>query len=342
MTRKTRPATQADPDNDGETTELAAPAAREVTYTSSDGLRLFARDYGNPLSPWLPVVCLAGLTRSSREFHELAVYLSTHRHRPRRVVAFDYRGRGQSQWDRNPDGYNPLTEMNDVFDGMAALGIPRAVVVGTSRGGIIGMLMGVARPATLAALVLNDIGPVIEGRGLARIKTYVGRTPQPGDWADAANLMRRLHGGSFTAWNDADWDHFARLTFRDDGTGPVSDYDPKLALTLDGVELDQPMPTLWDEFRSLRTIPVMVIRGENSDLLSEDTVTRMAETHPHVDAVTVPGEGHAPLLRSGQLLAHISAFITSAEGSGPPADSVIPRDEATYDLDAQAEPTTSG
>ena len=163
---------------------------REAIYSSADGLKLSARDYGNPLSPWLPVVCLAGFTRDSRDFHELAIHLSTHRHRPRRVVAFDCRGRGRSQWAESAESYNPLTEMNDVLDGMAALNIPRAVVVGTSRGGIIGMLMGVARPATVAGLVLNDVGPVIEAQGLARIKTYVGRTPQPDDWADAAHLLQ--------------------------------------------------------------------------------------------------------------------------------------------------------
>src|SRR5690606_10573258 len=112
---------------------------REVTYTSADGLSLSARDYGNRLSPWLPVVCLPGLSRTSRDFHALALHLAGHRHRPRRVVAFDYRGRGNSAWDRDPQGYNPVTEMNDVVSGMAHLGITRAIVVGTSRGGIIAL-----------------------------------------------------------------------------------------------------------------------------------------------------------------------------------------------------------
>lgn len=313
---------------------------REVTYTSVDGLRLSARDYGNPLSPLLPVVCLAGLTRDSRDFHELAVHLSSHRHRPRRVVAFDYRGRGRSQWARSADTYNPLTEMNDVLDGMAALNIPRAVVVGTSRGGIIGMLMGAARPASLAGLVLNDIGPVVEAQGLARIKTYVGRTPQPLDWADAARLLRRIHGASFPAWRDADWDYFARLTFTDEDGVPIGSYDPKLAQTFDGLELDQPLPAMWDEVRAMRTIPILVVRGENSDLLSAETVARMSEEHDRVEAVTIAGEGHAPLLRSGQLLARVSAFVIAIEGNGTPVDAIVPRDEATYDLDG-AEPATA-
>jgi len=129
----------------GDIVEDAGAAAREVRYSSGDGLSLFANDYGDPLSPWLPVVCLAGLTRTSRDFNALAVHLSTHRHRPRRVVAFDYRGRGRSQWDKNSDNYNPLIEMGDVLDGMARLGIPPHVIervlnhVSGSQSGVAGI-----------------------------------------------------------------------------------------------------------------------------------------------------------------------------------------------------------
>lgn len=319
------------------------PAApREATYWSTDGLRLFARDYGDTISPWLPVVCLPGLTRSSRDFHDLALHLSTHRYRPRRVVAFDYRGRGRSAWDKNIDNYNPLTEMTDVLDGMAALGIARAAVVGTSRGGIIAMLMGVARPAAVAGVVLNDIGPAIEARGLARIKTYVGRTPTADSWDDAVGLMRRLHGAQFTALGDDDWQAWTRLTYRDEGGKPVSDYDPALAQTLDGVEFDKPVPNLWNEFRMLTRVPVLAIRGENSDLLSAETLVAMAAMHPGLDSVTMPGEGHAPLLRQTSILQRIATFLTNVEGAGPSADAVIPRAMATYDLDAPREPTEPG
>ncbi len=311
----------------------AAPGVREVVYRASDGLKLFARDFGSPVSPWLPVVCLPGLTRNSRDFESLGQRLAADSDRPRRVVAFDYRGRGRSAWDEQPENYNPLTEMNDVFDGMVALGIPRAIVVGTSRGGIIGMLMGVARPGTVAALVLNDVGPVIEAEGLARIKTYVGRTPEPSDWNDAAYLMRRLHGRNFPAWQQAEWDHFARLTYREEDGKPVGNYDPKLGLTFEGVELDQPIPALWDEFRALATVPMLVIRGEHSDLLSAATVDAMRAAHPGLQSIVVSGEGHPPLLRDLQLLTRVSAFMASVEGSGPPAEAVIPQAEATFNLD---------
>src|SRR5205814_9122507 len=225
------------------------------------------------------------------------------------------RGRGQSEWDRFSDNYNPLVEMGDVFDGMAALGVPRAAVVGTSRGGIIAMLMAVARPSTVAAVVLNDIGPVIEPRGLARIKTYVGRTPAPEDWSDAERLLRRLHGAQFTALTDKDWQAYTRLTWRDDNGRPAGDYDPALARTLDGIEFDKPVPSLWNQFGMLAGIPVLAIRGENSDLLSSETLTAMAAAHPRLESITVPGEGHAPLLFHSPLIQRIAAFLRSAEGA---------------------------
>src|SRR5262245_2408044 len=213
---------------------------RDFYYASNDGLRLYARDYGDLTSSWSPVVCLPGLSRTSRDFHSLALYLSGHYERPRRVVAFDYRGRGRSQWDKNAANYNVAVEMGDVLDGMAALGIPRAVVVGTSRGGIIGMLMAFARPQTIAGLALNDIGPFIEPRGLARLKAYIGRTPRAENWADAARIQRRLHGPQFTAFDDTDWDGFARRTYNGESGRPENDYDPNLSETLKSAEIDQP------------------------------------------------------------------------------------------------------
>jgi pimeloyl-ACP methyl ester carboxylesterase len=307
---------------------------RDITYYSSDGLALYARDYGDRLQPWLPVICLPGLARNHRDFHDLALFLSGHRHRPRRVVCFDYRGRGRSAWDKNTENYNPLQEMNDIFDGMVALGISRAVAVGTSRGGIVAMLMGVARPATLAGIVLNDIGPVIEPVGLARIKTYVGRTPLPDDWDDAVRILKRLHGKQFTALNESQWMDFARRTYREEDGRPVSEYDPALGRAFDGVDFDEPVPNMWREFRALRTVPILAVRGANSDLLSTSTLAAMAAEHPLFESITVPGEGHAPLLGGNNLPQRISSFVTGIEGSGPPIEAVVPRPPTHFDLDA--------
>lgn len=321
---------------EAEETSPAAPGNswRDLYYTSGDGLRLHVAEYGDVISPWTPVVCIPGLSRSARDFHELALHLSTHHHRPRRVLAFDLRGRGMSEWDRDIARYTPLVEMQDVLDGMAALGVDRAVIVGTSRGGIVAMLMAVARPAVLAGVVLNDIGPAIEPRGLARLKTYIGRTPAPDDWDDAIHILRRLHGGQFTALDENDWATFARMTWRDREGLPVADYDPALAKTFDGVELDRPMVTLWPEFAALGAVPVLAIRGENSDILSADTLVRMEQEHPRFDHIVIAGEGHAPLLIGNAVLQRISAFITGSEGQGLPADAIVPREAPRFDRDS--------
>jgi pimeloyl-ACP methyl ester carboxylesterase len=296
-----------------EDTPIAQAAApfREFRYLSGDGLGLVARDYGDPNGPNLPVVCLPGLTRTARDYHTLAVYLARDRQRPRRVVAFDYRGRGRSDWDKNAANYAIGVETNDVLDGMAAIGIPRTVVIGTSRGGIIGMAMAFARQQAVAALVLNDIGPLVEPKGLVRLKSYVGRTPMADDWADAVRIQRRLHGSQFTAFDEADWEQFARLTYRDTAGRPESDYDPRLAETLGG-DIDQPSPGLWDEFRALRSIPILVIRGSNSDILSAATAERMAAEHPRLETLVVADEGHPPQVR-GPMLVRIAAFIAGVE-----------------------------
>lgn len=318
----------------------AKPGAlvRDLFYTSSDGLRLHVAEYGDAISPWLPIVCIPGLSRSARDFHELGLHLSRHRHRPRRVLAFDLRGRGLSEWDGDIARYTAIVEMQDVLDGMAALGIDRAIVVGTSRGGIIAMLMAVARPGVIAGVVLNDIGPAIEPRGLARLKTYIGRTPLPDDWDDAVRILRRLHGGQFAALGDDEWRAFARMTWRDENGLPASDYDPALARTFDGVEFDQPLPTLWREFAALSATPVLAIRGENSDIFSAGTLARMEREHPRLDHVVIAGEGHAPLLIRASILQRISAFIMASEGQGLAPDAVVTPPSQGFDLDSPVEP----
>ena len=314
---------------------VAAPSAepRDFFFRSTDGLRLHVREYGDAVSPFLPVVCLPGLTRTARDFDVLARFLSAHPDRPRRVVAFDLRGRGMSEWDASPDNYTPLTEMTDVLDGMAALGIARAIIVGTSRGGIIAMLMGVARPNALAGVVLNDVGAVLEPLGLARIKSYVGVTPLPDDWSDAVQILKRLHGAQFPALDDDAWLAYARMTWAEKDGKPVSDYDPALARTLDAIDFDRAAPSLWEPFRSLVAIPVLAIRGERSDLLSTGTLQAMAEAHPRMESITIEGHGHAPLLRQPPLLARIADFVAGIDGAGPSADAIVPREPARYSLD---------
>jgi pimeloyl-ACP methyl ester carboxylesterase len=200
--------------------------------TAPDGLKLHIRQYGPDAAPDLPVVCLAGLTRTGADFDVLATALSADG--KRKVLAVDYRGRGLSEYDRNAGSYNVAMELADVLGVMAGLEIGRAVFIGTSRGGILTMMLASARPAALAGAVLNDIGPVIETRGLLRIKSYVGRMPQPRSFEEGAEFLRRLFGGQFPQLSGDEWMAFARRSFKEQNGSLVQTYDARLAKGLKG------------------------------------------------------------------------------------------------------------
>lgn len=284
--------------------------------SASDGLRLRARDYGRDAGAALAVVCLPGLTRNSADFHDLALALSQDEKRPRRALALDYRGRGRSSHDRNWRNYDVRVELDDVLQVLAAAGVAEAVVVGTSRGGILAMALSAARPAAIRGAVLNDIGPVIEGKGLARIRGAVGKLPEPRSWDDAAAILKALMSAQFTALPEAAWQSHARATWTEEAGRFALDYDPALARTLAGLDLERPLPPLWPLFEGLKRVPVLALRGANSDLLSAETLEAMRRAHPDLEAVTVPGQGHAPLLQGRELLQTIRRFVARVENGG--------------------------
>jgi pimeloyl-ACP methyl ester carboxylesterase len=191
-------------------------------------------------------------------------------------------------------------------------GLDRAGIIGTSRGGLIAMLMAVLRPNAMGALVLNDIGPVIEREGLTRIIAYVGRVPLPADWEEAIELVREMNRRQFTAVSPQQWAEFARTAFNDDNGLPAPSYDPQLAKAIS--LMDGPMPELWPQFTALVHVPLLAIRGENSDILSERTFAQMRVRHPRVTAVTVRGQGHAPLLKDAPTIGAIADFFARTDG----------------------------
>jgi pimeloyl-ACP methyl ester carboxylesterase len=286
---------------------------RSLFYSSRDALRLHVRHYPAPAATLRPVLCLPGLTRNAKDFHSLALRLSGPGGQAREVYCVDYRGRGLSQWDPEWQNYNPLTECHDVLDFLTSRALRDMAVIGTSRGGIIAMLMSVLRPGALHSLVLNDIGPQIEAVGLARIAGYVGRIPLPADWADAESVVKGMSQRSFPAITPAQWSVIARAWYADLSGMPGPGYDPALARTLQGAGQSTKTPEFWPQFKALARLPVLVLRGEHSDLLSEQTVRRMAEAHPRLDAVTVPGQGHAPFLLDEATQTLISRFFNQAE-----------------------------
>jgi pimeloyl-ACP methyl ester carboxylesterase len=278
--------------------------------SAQDGLILHLRGYGDDSSTLTPVVCLPGLARTGADFDALAMQLSAN---GRRVVALDYRGRGLSQWDKDPARYDVMTENADIQAVLAAAGIEQAVFVGTSRGGIHTMVLSATRPRLIKAAVLNDIGPVIESKGLARIRGYVGKLPAPRSWPDAVDLIKRLASAQFTDLSAADWEAFARLTFAEKDGTLVAQYDPALAKNLAAIDLTAKIPDLWPQFGGLAHVPLLVIRGGNSDLLSVETVAEMARRHPRCEAFTVPGQGHAPLLLDAPSITRIAAFVDAQD-----------------------------
>ncbi len=283
-----------------------------VFVTASDGLKLHVREYGARSAPSLPVVCLPGFTGTVAEFAALAPALAEGPPR-RRVLAIDSRGRGRSDHDSNPANYNLIVELSDIVSVLIARAVRPAVFVGTSRGGLLTMLLGAAHPTMIAGVVLNDVGPVIEPRGLARIKSTVGNLPQPRSLQDGAEILRRLMTAQFPKLTAEQWLGYAQRTWQLKNGAVVPTYDARLARVFAGFDIERPLPTLWNEFDTLARVPMLVIRGANSDLLSAATVTAMRERRSRMEWIEVPDQGHAPLLEGSDLLLRIRQFVEACE-----------------------------
>jgi len=292
-------------------------ADRFWTAPGSDGLRLHARDYAAASGPArLPVVCLHGLTRNARDFEDLAPRIAA---KGRRVLALDVRGRGQSAWDPQPMRYVPATYAGDVLALLDALGIARAVFVGTSMGGLITMTVAAFRPQAVAAAVLNDIGPEIAPEGIKRITGYTGRSAETANWEGAADYARQLNQVAFPQYSEDQWTAFARRLFTEKDGRPVLDYDPGIAKAFapppPPPEGQPPPPPvdLWPLFKGLAAgRPLLTIRGALSDLLSADIAGRMREAAPDMAYAEVQGVGHAPMLDEPASLAAIDALLETA------------------------------
>ncbi len=291
---------------------LASDTGYRSRYvTASDGLVLHLRDYGPIDSALTPVVCLPGIARTAFDFHDLALMLANG-DAPRRVLALDYRGRGLSQYDRNWRNYDVTVEMDDCLAAMTAMGMHQAVFVGTSRGGLITMAIAAARPTAIRAAVFNDVGPVIEPKGLIRIRGYVGKLPAPRDFTQAVEIMKTISDKQFPGLDEDGWMKLARGTWREKDGKLVPVYDSALLKGLAGLDLEKPLPPLWRLFAALSHAPLLVLRGEYSDILSNETLAEMAKRHPACETHIVPGQGHAPLL-DGETATRVATFIAGVE-----------------------------
>lgn len=284
------------------------------TIAAPDGLQLYIRDYSGGRSATLarpPIVCLPGLTRNSRDFHQLALLLSRDPTVPRRVITLDARGRGSSERDADKSHYNLAVEAQDVLAVCAALDIPQAIFIGTSRGGLVLHVLAASRPDVLKAVILNDIGPVLEKVGLVDIRDYLNSDRKPADWDEAVDILRENHGGAFTALSDEDWQDMARAIYVFGDGKPVADYDAAIAAQMQSLDLEAPFPDLWPQFEGFQGMPLMVIRGENSKLLTTATTAEMASRHQGAVIRIATGQGHAPILHLGDIPDAIRSFLSA-------------------------------
>jgi pimeloyl-ACP methyl ester carboxylesterase len=281
------------------------------SWRAADGLRLSARDYaGVGGEARVPVVCIHGLTRNSRDFEELAPWIAG---QGRRVLTPDMRGRGLSERDPNAANYAIPVYVGDIAALLDQAGIAQAIFLGTSMGGLVTMGLAGLRPQAIAGAVLNDVGPEIDPAGLARIASYAGARPATRNWDEAAARARTINELAFPHYGPEDWMRFARRTFRDGTDGaPEPDYD--VAISGMAGPLDRGAEAyLWSLYMTLAaTAPVLVLRGETSDILRPDTARRMAQAGRDARLVTVRGVGHAPMLDEPEAREALEAFLRGA------------------------------
>lgn len=289
---------------------LETQSWEDFYFSSRDDLKLFARKYGwhNYNAP--VVVCLPGLTRNAADFHGLAMYLCQGEEHPYRVVCMDYRGRGNSEYDSEWSNYNPIVEAEDVVAGLTALGVEDVSIIGTSRGGLIAMLLTASKPSMINAVILNDAGPEIEAKGLVRIKSYMERVKPPSNLEEAIINLKDYSSAHFPNMPEAYWQKQVDLIYEVRNGKFESKFDRKLLNTLSAINLDAPLVSLWPQFVGLTNIPVLLLRGVNSDILSVETANRMRELHPGLIYEEIPGQGHAPDLETAGIPEMVVKFLS--------------------------------
>lgn len=278
--------------------------------SSDDRLTLYARHY-SANKDGTPILMMHGLTRNSADFENIAESLS----QTYRLIVPDQRGRGRSDYDSNPANYTPAIYMQDMFALLHSLGVQRAILLGTSMGGLVAMLMAASRPDSAEALILNDIGPEVEPAGLERLKAYVGGPVQVTNWQEAAEHCRKTNAIALPDFDDQDWMAFARRTFVADNDGiPKIAYDMAISRGVEGDEPSAAPADLWPVWESLSDIPILAIRGETSDIFSTDTLYKMERRHDGIfKSVQVPYRGHAPMLDESTALNSIKKFLKSRQ-----------------------------
>ena len=278
----------------------------ERFFETDDGLKLYCRDYAAPTPSAATVVCLHGLSRNSRDFHDLAPVLNQHF----RVLVPEQRGRGRSAYDTLPSRYNLMQYVHDTYAMLVAFQCERVSVVGTSMGGLMTFALNALYPQLIHRAIINDIGPDIAAAGLERIQSYVGVAGPFDNWDEATAYVRSISQSIFPDWQPAQWAAFARQCYVEQNNQIIADYDPKIGEALSQQDTGAESSALWSLFETLREVPLLLIRGALTDLLSEACVQGMQDRANHLELLTVPNVGHAPMLTEAEVPEAIMAFLT--------------------------------
>lgn len=278
----------------------------DIYYQSVDGLTLYARDYNRAPAGAPTVICIPGLTRNSRDFEFIAEHIADQY----RVLCVELRGRGKSNYDPTFENYNPGTYVKDIIALLDQLKLDQAILLGTSLGGIISMLMSTLAPDRVQAVIMNDIGPVVDKTGLDRIQSYVGKSPPVKTWADAVAQIKQTGVDAFPDYNEDDWLAMAHKLFAEDATGtPVLDYDPNISKPFSSSNEDS--GDMWGLYEAVQQKPTLLIRGALSDILGKDTFDEMRDRHTSAQSVELANIGHAPMLDEPEAVSAIDTFLTS-------------------------------
>jgi pimeloyl-ACP methyl ester carboxylesterase len=289
---------------------IEASHKRDVWITAADGTRLYAFDCG-PVDSAVPLLCLSGLTRNHRDFEPVFDVFSS----DRRVIAPDYRGRGLSQHAADPKTYNPNIELQDALALLDHLQVPKVAVLGTSRGGIVGMVMANTVRDRMCGLMLNDVGPVLVVDGLRRIASYIGVKREFASWDEAAVHLAQNSAG-FDGVSHAQWVVAAKRIFGATDNHPYTEHDPALAKSFPTVEaLEKPLPDLWHLIPALNNMPCGLLHGAGSNLLSRDVVDAMKAALPALDVTSIEGRGHVPFLDEPECVSALRRWLATVDGS---------------------------
>lgn len=285
---------------------------RDYWYTSSDGLRLYARQYG-PSDAERTIICIPGLTRNSADFAPLCEHLAG----DFRIFAVDLRGRGNSDCDSKPENYHPGTYALDIIALLDQLDLHTAILIGTSLGGLVSIVLAATAADRVTAAVINDIGPEANQTGLERIKAYVCNAKPVENWAEAIAKTKLSLSQEYPEFSDDDWLQFSKNLYRENSQGkPILAYDPEIAVLLQTPSTPE-ASDLWPLFNLISDLPLLLLRGELSDILSPECVTKMQQQMPTMQFIEIPNCGHAPLLSEGSALAAIDHFLSDPRLTRP-------------------------